>query len=177
MNRKLSRKLLGSTLAFGAALVFAGSAAQAGPQASPGNSVNISLSSTVQNACSIKTDTTAVTLGDVSATQFNGTIAQLTETCNDLAGGYTVKLGSQNAGTGGTAFYLAGANTSNTTHIPYTLSYNSAAVTLAGGTATISTGTVTPPTGVTHPLALTTTVGSYTADTYSDLLTITLTAS
>jgi len=118
MNRKLARKLFGSALAF-AALAFAGSAAQAqaGNPASNGNAVHIALSSTVQNACSIATSTTAVTLGDVSVTQYNGTIANLNETCNDLAGGYTVKLTSTNAGTG-TAFYLAGANTNNTTHNP-----------------------------------------------------------
>lgn len=175
MDRKLSRKLLGSALAV-AALVFAGSAAQAGNAASNGNAVNIALSSTVQNACSIATTTNSVTLPDISVTAFSGPIATLTETCNDLSGGYSVTLTSLNAGSGGSSLYLKGRNTNNTTQIPYSLSYYSA-VSFNNGSATIHTGNTTPPTGSSQPLTLTTTPGSYTADVYGDTLTITLTAS
>lgn len=174
MVENLVRKSV-SGLAFGAALVLANSFAYANG-ASNGNAVNIALSSTVANACSVATSTTSVTLGDLQVTPANNTpVANITEACNDRSG-YTVSLQSANA-TSGSQLYLKGT-TNATNTINYSLTYNSQSVSYANGTATITTATApTGSTGVTKSLNITTPAGFYATDTYADTLTITLSAS
>ncbi|HEY3920367.1 MAG TPA: spore coat protein U domain-containing protein [Stellaceae bacterium] len=170
MIENFARKSIGG-VAFAAALVLANSFAYAG------NTVNIALSSTVANACSLATSTSSVTLGDLQVTPANNTpVATLTEACNDAAG-YSVKLASANATSGSQLFLKGTTNATNT--INYSLSYNNAAVTYSGGTATITTSTspTTSATGVTKSLNITTPAGFYATDTYADTLTITLSAS
>ena len=175
MDSIFGRNLIGAALA--AALVLTASAAEAGNPASNGNAVNIALSSTVQNACSLTTSTSSVSLGDLSVTPLtNSALATLTETCNDNAG-YTVSLTSLNAGTNGSALFLKGNTTGNTDQINYSLIYNTSSVSFTSGTAALTTASApTGSTGAQKTLAITTTPGAYHADSYTDTLTITLAA-
>jgi hypothetical protein len=175
MDRKFRRNLFGSAFALSAVLAFAGSAAQAGNVT--GNAVNIALTTTVSNACSLVTSTNSVNLGDLSTAPLsNSNLATITETCNDAAG-YTVNLTSTNAGTGGSLLYMKGANSGNTDQIDYTLTYNGSTVSFTAGTATLTNAsTSTNSAGLAKTLAITTTPGSYRADSYADTLVITLAA-
>jgi len=174
MDRTFAGKLFATAIG-AAALACAASTAEAFTE-SNGNNVQIQLTSTVNNICSISTSTTgAVVLGDVTVTPFNGTIATLTELCNAL-GGYKVTLTSLNAGNGNTLF-LKPSSATNTEQINYSLTYGTAPVSFSGGSATLTTShTPTGGTGVQNPLSLTTVTGFYNADTYTDTLTITLAA-
>lgn len=176
MNCKLRRRLFGPPLAFAVALVFAAPAVQAGNPASNGNAINIALTSTIQNTCSLVTSSTDVNLQDLSTTPLsNSALATITETCNDQAG-YTVSLTSNNAGIGGSLLYMKGSTSGNTDQIDYTLTYNGSTVSFTGGSATLTTASAaTPSTGAAKTLAITTAPGSYRADSYADTLVLTLT--
>jgi hypothetical protein len=175
MDRKFSRSLFGGAFAFSAALLFAGSAAQAGN--GTGNAVNIAVTSTVSDACNLLTSATSVNLYDLSTAPLsNSTIATITESCNDAAG-YTVSLTSTNAGTGGSLLYMKGSSSGNTDQIDYTLTYNGSTVSFtAGSGALTNASTATNSTGSAKTLTITTAPGSYRADSYTDTLVLTLVA-
>ena len=160
-----------------AAALLVAASAQAGDPASNGNAVNMARSSTVQNACSLTTSTSSVSLGDLSVTPLTAsTLATLAGTCDGSAG-YKINLTSVNAGSGGSTLFLKGATSGNTDLINYSLTYDNATVVFASGTATLAGAT--PPTassGTAKTLAITTTPGAYHADSYTDTLTITLAA-
>ena len=107
----------------------------------------------------------------------NGAVAKLvgiaTETSNDKLG-YKVTLSSLNAGATAQAL-LKGAIVGNTDTVNYSILYNGTAVTLAAGSATVtSVAAHTGAAGVTKNIAVTFAGGWLTADTYSDTLTLTI---
>lgn len=167
MFETFARKSIGGA-ALAAALAFATSHAHAN------GTVSVALSSTVGTVCTITTSATTVLLPDLSTnaeTNFN--FANLTESCN-APGGYSVKLTSGNVATG-TQLFLKGSVNANDT-INYSLGYNGSPVSY-NGTTTLESPTSPTTTPVTRALTITTSTGAYAADSYSDLLTITLTAS
>lgn len=179
MARKFVRGLVGGVSALALVLGLAASAAYAGTGGvtpSTGNAVNIKLTSTVADACSIGTSATSYSLGDLQQTPASGTtVATITEACNDPSG-YTVTLTSANATSGNQLFLKGTTNASNV--IDYTLSYGGQTVSYTGGSATLTTATApTAQAGVQNALAISTTAGFYAADTYADTLTLTLKAS
>lgn len=96
-----------------------------------------------------------------------------TETSNDKLG-YKVTLGSANAGSTAQAF-LKGALTGNPDTVNYSITYGGTAVTLASGSATVtSVAARTGAAGVTKNIAVTFAGSWLTADTYSDTLTLTI---
>ena len=101
-------------------------------------------------------------------------LTTVTEQSNKKAG-YTVTLESDNSGAAGTAFKLVGATHGE--EITYTLKYNSAAVTLVAGEATITDANdKTSKDGVDKVLSISIPADQNpAADTYSDTLTLTLT--
>ena len=102
-------------------------------------------------------------------------IANIKEKCNSKSG-YTVTLTSLNAPTGNTLILKGGANP--TEQITYTLTYNSTGVTFASGSATLTDGTdkINDTTGKVLAISFSAVAANFTADTYSDTLTITITA-
>jgi hypothetical protein len=102
-------------------------------------------------------------------------VADLTERCNSRLG-YTVKMTSLNAGPAGNSLYLKDTGVGTDT-VPYSLTYNSASVTFASGTATLTdVAAKTPGSGVVKPLAVTIASSWVNAATYADTLTFTITA-
>jgi hypothetical protein len=96
-----------------------------------------------------------------------------TETSNDKLG-YKVTLASANAGATAQAF-LKGALAGNTDTVNYSILYNGAAVTLASGSAVVTSATGrTGAQGVNKNIAVTFAGSWLTADTYSDTLTLTI---
>ena len=96
-----------------------------------------------------------------------------TETSNDKLG-YKVTLSSLNAGTTAQAF-LKGAISGNADIMNYSISYGGTAVTLASGSAVVtSVAARTGSSGVPKNIAVTFTGAWLTADTYSDTLTLTI---
>ena len=96
-----------------------------------------------------------------------------TETSNDKLG-YKVTLSSLNAGTTAQAF-LKGAISGNADIMNYSISYGGTAVTLASGSAVVtSVAARTGAAGVNKNVAVTFTGAWLTADTYSDTLTLTI---
>lgn len=107
----------------------------------------------------------------------NGATAQVvgiaTEKSNDKLG-YKVTLSSANAGATAQAF-LKGALSGNTDTVNYSIQYNGTAVTLASGSAVVTTVAArTGSSGVTKNIAVTFAGNWLTADTYSDTLTLTI---
>jgi spore coat protein U-like protein len=105
-------------------------------------------------------------------------VATVTEVCNSESG-YTVALQSANA-VGGVA-KLLGTSTSTNSTFTYTMTYGSHPVVLDPGTqidldVTGSTGGPTPQTGTVRDLKVSWLAQAVFADTYSDTLTLTITA-
>lgn len=96
-----------------------------------------------------------------------------TETSNDRLG-YKVTLSSANAGTTAQAFFK-GAIAGNTDTENYSISYGGTAVTLASGSAVVSSTTGrTVAAGVTKNINVTFAGAWLAADTYSDTLTLSI---
>jgi hypothetical protein len=107
----------------------------------------------------------------------NGATAKVvgiaTETSNDKLG-YKVTLASANAGATAQAF-LKGALSGNTDTVNYSIQYNGTAVTLASGSAVVTTAAArTGAAGVNKNIAVTFAGSWLTADTYSDTMTLTI---
>jgi hypothetical protein len=97
-----------------------------------------------------------------------------TETSNDKLG-YKVTLSSLNAGATAQAV-LKGAIVGNADTVNYSILYNGTAVTLAAGSATVtSVAARTVAAGVPKNIAVTFAGAWLTADNYSDTLTLTIT--
>lgn len=141
-----------------------------------GANLTISGSVAANNTLNITPSATATALPIETGGTF--TVATVNEKSNNQ-NGYTVTLTSANAGTtSGSTFNLAGTG-GNTDTPSYTLTYNGSEVTrAAGGTATVTnTSGKTGGSGVDKTLAITLPASTfYNADTYTDTLTITLTA-
>ena len=155
-----------ATIAAGAALV--------GPEALAvnNNNVTIPLSGTVAVACTVANSSNGATTAftDMTAGASSVLIGTITETCNDKSG-YKVTLTESNFSANQPNF--KGASTSSL--IPYTLTYNGTAVNFPNSTATLtSSGSQTGASGVAKQLAISFAASAYTADTYSDTITITM---
>jgi hypothetical protein len=100
-------------------------------------------------------------------------VANITETSNDR-NGYTVTMTSLNAGASGSSLFLAEPGPGTNT-VPYSLTYNSVAVSFSSGSATLTSATSrTALAGVVKALAITIAASWVDAATYSDTLTFTI---
>jgi hypothetical protein len=168
MTCQFGRKVYGIALACGTALVFSGSIAQAANN----NSATIPLSGTVATTCTVANNATGATttFTDMTTGASSVLIGTITEICNDK-NGYKVTLTESNYSASSPSFKGSSTNTL----IPYSLSYNGSAVSFPSSTATLTpAGTQTSATGVAKALNITFAASLYTADTYSDTITITM---
>ena len=136
---------------------------------------NITIAGTVANVTTI---TVASQAGynalPIAAGCVDQLVANVTEKSNDRIG-YTVTLNSLNAGA--TAQAVLNGTAGNTDTVNYTMKYNGIAVTLASGSAVVTTSAVrTPVAGLVKPLAVTIPASWVNTDTYSDTLTLTIAA-
>ena len=130
----------------------------------------VNVAGSVALVCSVAVNSSGATtvFPDMTRSAVNTLIGTVVETCNDI-NGYKVSLTSANGG----VFRGAATNA----FIPYLLTYNGSAVLLDEGGATITPcGGRTTAQGVSKPLAISFAGAWYTADTYSDTLTLTMTA-
>ena len=137
-------------------------------------SATLTISGTV---APINTITIASQSGYNALNLVSGAAAQVvgiaTETSNDKLG-YKVTLSSLNAGATAQAF-LKGAIAGNADVVNYSITYGGTAVTLAAGSATVtSVAARTAAAGVAKNIAVTFAGAWLTADTYSDTLTLTI---
>ena len=151
-----------------AALVIAASAAQAGTTGS------VNLSGSIGQSCNLTVvaQSIASTL-DLTATTAGTTVANVTENCNDKLG-YNVSLATTN----GTTTGLFKGPSGNTDTLAYSVTYNGVAKTFTSGSVNATTATArTAPGGVVKALAIAFTgTSTLNADTYTDTLTLTMTA-
>ncbi len=150
-----------------AALVFA---------ATPAKADALPLQGIVAGTCTISTaDAGAGTL-DLSSSQTDLTVANVTENCSD-ANGYTVTIATTNGTTNG-LLVSQDVNGANATDLSYSIKYDGSAVTIASGSGTGATRSGFTA-SQTVALAVTYTIpgGGLPADTYTDTLTLTITAS
>ncbi len=153
-------------VAAAAALVFA---------ATPTKADTLAVQGIVAVTCAISTADAGAGALDLSASQTDLTIANVTEDCSD-ADGYTVTIATTN-GTANGLLVSQDVNGANATDLTYSIKYDAVAVTLVAGsgTAAIRSGFTASQTVV---LAITYTIpgGGLPADTYTDTLTLTITA-
>lgn len=128
--------------------------------------VNVNGSVALVCSLTVSSGGATTTFSDMTQGASNALLGTITEICND-ANGYKVTLATSNNEN------FKGATSS--TLIPYTLTYNGSAVTLSSGATTITpSGSRTTPSGVSKGLNITFAAGFYTADSYSDTLTLTM---
>ena len=130
----------------------------------------INVDDTVALVCSVEVNSSGATrnFSDMSQGASRVLIGAVVEVCND-PDGYTVTLTTTNDAN------FKGA--SSGALIPYNLTYNGSTVSFANGTATLTAnGCRTTAGGLTKALAISFASGYYTADNYSDTLTVTMTA-
>jgi hypothetical protein len=165
VGTRVSRKLLYvAAISVSAGLNLAASPARA----TNNNNVSIPLSGNVAMTCTVADSATGATtvFSDLTQGASGVLIGTITETCNDK-NGYKVTLATTNNAN------FKGASTN--TLVPYSLSYNSSAVTFSSGSATITpSGALTGPSGVAKPLNISFSSGFYVADGYSDTITVTM---
>ncbi len=151
-----------------AALLIAAGAAQAATTGS------VNLSGSVGQSCNITVSAQSIASSlDLTTTSAGTTVANVTETCNDKLG-YNVSLATTN----GTTTGLFKGPSGNTDTLAYTVTYNGVAKTFSSGSTNATTATArTAAGGVTKALAIAFTgSSSLNADTYTDTLTLTMTA-
>ena len=103
----------------------------------------------------------------------NQNVANITEQCNDK-NGYTVTMTSLNAGASGSSLFLKDTGAGTDT-VPYSLTYNSVAVSFSSGSATLTSASAkTVQAGVVKALAVTIAASWVNAATYADTLTFTI---
>lgn len=128
----------------------------------------VNVNGSVALVCSLSVSSSGATTTFSNMTQgtSNTLLGTITEICND-SNGYKVTLTTTNNEN------FKGATSS--TLIPYSLTYNGSSVAFSSGSATITpTGSRTTPLGVSKGLTITFPAGFYTADSYSDTLTVTM---
>ncbi len=151
--------LVAFLVAAGAAAGFAGTSATLNLQGHVAAKLDISVTA----------ETVTASL-NLEASQTDLLVATVKEKCN-RPGGYTVSVQSANLG------FLKGA-TGNTDTIAYTMTYGGAAVSLTGGSVTVTPdGAKTGPSGTNKEVRITYTGNDFlTEDTYTDTLTFTIAA-
>ena len=168
LGEKLVQWSSAALLILGGVLILASSAQASGND----NNVTIPLNGTVPTSCTVANNSSGATtsFSDMTQGANNVLIGTITETCNDRSG-YKVTLTDSNFSANQPSFKGA----SSGALIPYTLTYNGSNVNFPNSTATLtSSGSQTGTNGVTKALDISFPSGSYTADTYSDTLTITM---
>ncbi len=152
-----------------AALVFA---------ATPAKADALPVQGIVAVACTISTVDAGAGALDLSASQTDVTIANVTEDCNDVDG-FTVTIATTNGAALTTGLLVSqDVNGANSTDQTYSIKYDGVAVTIASGSGTAATrsgftGQQTVPLAISYTIA----GGGLPADTYTDTLTLTITAS
>ena len=147
---------------------------------SSATAAGITIQGAVSTSAAITVSPTApYNVLDLGSDQTDLKVASVNEKCNKH-NGYTVTLASENAVSngGGTVAKLVGALASPES-LSYTMKYNSAAVTLVGGSATVANETTkTLGIGVNKDLSISYlgAAANLAADTYSDTLTLTIAA-
>jgi len=159
-------RTLRSALLAVAAVAFAG-------VAHAGTTGTVNLSGTIGQSCNITVSAAGNTGLNLAANATATSVATVTEACNDKLG-YNVTLVTTN----GTTTGLFKGPSGNNDTLAYTVTYNGAAKTFASGSTNITTATArTAPGGVAKTLAISFTGNSsLNADTYTDTLTLTMTA-
>ncbi len=160
-------RTLRSALYFAAAVV----AVAGGAQAATTGSVN--LSGSIGQSCNLTVSASGNTGLNLANTATATSVTTVTEACNDKLG-YNVTLVTTN----GTTTGLFKGPSGNTDTLAYTVTYNGAAKTFAASSSQITTAAArTAPGGVAKTLAISYTGNSaLNADTYTDTLTLTMTA-
>jgi len=156
------------TMLVAVALIATGASARA---ATTGTLV---LSGTIGQVCSIAVAPQGIASAlDLNIAQTALVVASITETSNDNAG-YKVNLNTAN----GTSTGIFKGTAGNTDTLAYTVLYNGVTETFVGGNVQVTNVTTRTPTGgVVKPVALTYGAGAgLNSDTYTDTLTVTLTA-
>ena len=143
--------------------------------ATPAKADALPVQGIVAVACTISTADAGAGALDLSSSQTDLTIANVTETCND-ANGYSVTVATANGTTSG-VLVSQDVNGANSTDLTYSIKYDGVAVTIASGSGTAATRSGFT-TAQTVPLAISYTIaaGGLPADTYTDTLTLTITA-
>ena len=144
--------------------------------ATPAKADTLAVQGIVAVACTISTVAAGAGTLDLSSSQTNLTIANVTESCNDV-NGFTVTIATTNGSTSG-VLVSQDVNGANATNQAYSITYDGSAVTILSGSGTGATrsgftGSQTVPLAVTYTIP----GGGLPADTYSDTLTLTITAS
>ena len=140
------------------------------------STATITISGTVLAVSSITaTAATALTDAELTGGVAGKVMSTVTEKSNKHDG-YKVTLKSANAvAANSTQAYMKGALGGNTDQINYTITYGGVAVTLNSGAGLVTSAVAkTPVAGVAKLLAITTTAGFWSTDTYTDTLTLTL---
>ena len=150
-----------------AALVFA---------ATPAKADALPVQGIVAVACTISTSDAGAGTLDLSSSKTDVTIANVTESCND-ANGYSVSIATTNGTTGG-LLVSQNVNGANSTDLSYSIKYDGSAVTISSGSGTGATRSgFTASQTVALAVTYTSPGGGLPADTYTDTLTLTITAS
>jgi hypothetical protein len=156
-----------------ALLLAAAVVSVAAPQVFAAQTGSITLSGTVAPSCNISVaPAPGYNSLDLAASQSNLKVATVTEQCNTRLG-YTVKLSTANGTTGG----VFAGSTGNAETLDYAVSYGGAPATFAAKEATVTNAaTRTGSSGIAKDLAVSYTGTPLAADTYSDTLTVSITA-
>jgi len=136
---------------------------------------SITLQGVISQSCNITVNSqTGYNALDLTQSPTNLNVAIVNEQCNDPKG-YTVAMTTANGTTTG---LLKGSVAGNPDTVSYTVTYNGAAVTLAGSTAQVTNVAAKTATGgVNKNLNIAYTGNANLgADTYTDTLTFTITA-
>ena len=153
-----------------AALVFS---------ATPAKADALSLSGSVTQVCSITTSDAGAGSLSLGSSATNTTIATVAEACNS-PDGYQVSFATAN-GTSTGLLVSQDVNGSNSTDLAYTIRYDGEALTFSSSSASATARTgftdASTVTAVVLDISFTIPGGGLPADTYTDTLTLTITAS
>ena len=143
--------------------------------AAPGYAASIALQGSIPTACTISVTGQGNTTLDLSTNQTDLDVADVTEDCNN-ADGFTITVQTTNGTTGGLLVSQDNNGTNNTDQA-YSVKYDGNSVTFSAGSgegANRSAAVVSN----TVDLQISTTIpaGGLPADTYTDTLTLTITA-
>ncbi len=145
----------------------------AAPQTKAATTGTISITGTIPLNCniSVAAQANAATL-DLTVSQTSLTVATVTESCNNKTG-YKVTVATTNGTTGG----VMKGGSGNTDTVSYGVVYNGVTQTFSSGTATATNTSVKSAAGgISKSLGITYTgAPAINADTYTDVLTLTMT--
>ena len=142
----------------------------AGPSLSAVATGNLNVTATVANSCSIATNALDFSLVNVGAITNEATAGEIEVTCTASQTGATVTLdGGQNENTGQRRLEAAG------NFVPYNVFSDAAHTSSVAVGGNIYSGNITAATPLTVMVYGQVPDGTYTAGTYNDVMTVTLT--